>query len=445
LGIVIIALAVGMTVFSQACGQRRGRPSASGDSSSKPSTTFPHTRYINPLYRRHLDDIVPGLNTRVRVLAPTRFDWEWAMPPGLLAITPKEVMVGYDPTQTTYQLFVPHNYRLARSSPLVLFLSTSASPEELSSWAAVCRKYDVLYASPHEAGDTCPAAKRLRIALDVLDDVRRRLNVDTDRVYIGGLSEGGRTACEVAYAFPEFIGGLVAVGGASPLRGEPWMRDRVVERLSVALVTGQLDFAKGEMETYRFPILRDLEVRSKLWMPHIGHTMPPSRVVEEIYLWLEAEAANRRALGVKYPLARIPESSYPATDAWSVGVVDEAMARMTADKTRESGLMQLQGVVQRWKGSEGARAAEKILADNAAGARAWQNVYARRQQDFFFREAKALDAYLDGPLPPRDERRKAALLRMALELWKQVLDHGADTDEGRKAKRRVDALNKVVE
>ena len=84
------------------------------------------------------------------------------MPPGLLAMTPKEVMAGYDPTQTNYQLFVPHSYRLARSSPLILFLSASASPEEFASWAAVCRKYDVLFASPHDAGNNTPAAKRLR-------------------------------------------------------------------------------------------------------------------------------------------------------------------------------------------------------------------------------------------------------------------------------------------
>jgi hypothetical protein len=118
---------------------------------------------------------------------------------------------------------------------------------------------------------------------------------------------------------------------------------------------------------------------------------------------------------------------------------------MTADKTRESGLMQLEGVVRRWKASEGARAAERILADNAAGPRAWQLVYARRQQDFFYREAKAIDTYLEGPLPQPDERRKAALLGVALELWKQVLEHGADTDEGRKAKRRVEQLKKILE
>jgi predicted esterase len=406
---------------------------------------MPRYHYVNPLYRRHLDDIVPGLNPRVRVLAPTRFDCEWALPPGLAALTPKEVMTGYDPTQTCYQLFVPANFRLARSSRLILFVSASASPEEFSSWAAVCRKYDVLYASPHEAGDNTPAAKRLRIALDVLDDIRRRLNVDTDRVYIGGLSEGGRTASEVAYAFPEFIGGLVAVGGASPLRGEPWMRDRVRERLSVALVTGQLDFARAEMENYRYPVLHDLEVRSKLWIPNVGHTLPPPRVLEEVYLWLEADVAGRRALGAKYPLARIPEGSYPAIDTWSNGVVEEAKDRMKADATRDSGLMQLEGVVRRWKGSEAARIAEKILAENAAGARAWQNVYARRQQDFFFREAKAMDAYLDGALPPRDQRRKAGLLRVSLELWQQVLDHGPDTVAGQKAKKRVDELKKLVE
>jgi pimeloyl-ACP methyl ester carboxylesterase len=444
-GVMLLAMAMMGLLPSIAFGQRRTRPTAPRESPSSSSTFVPRSHYVNPLYRHHLDDIVPGLNPRVRVLAPTRFDWEWATPPGLLALTPKDVMAGYDSTQIHYQLFLPPNYRLAGSSALILFVSASPSPDEFASWAAVCRKYDVLYASPHVAGDNTPAIKRLRIALDVLDDVRRRLNVDTDRVYVGGLSEGGRTASEVAYAFPEFIGGLVAVGGASPLRGEPWMRDRVRERLSVALVTGQMDVARAEMENYRYPVLQGLEVRSKLWTPNVGHTMPPARVLEDVYLWLEGEAASRRALGTRHPVARIPEGSYPAADAWSTGVVQEAKVRMRADATREVGLMQFEGVARRWKGSEGAREAERILADNGAGARAWQVVYARRQQDFFFREAKSMDAYLDGALPPRDQGRKAALLRVALDLWKHVLDNGADTVEGQKAKKRVDELKRLLD
>jgi len=126
-------------------------------------------------------------------------------------------------------------------------------------------------------------------------------------------------------------------------------------------------------------------------------------------------------------------------------VVEEARSRLANEKTRESGLMQLEGVVRRWKGSAGAAAAERILGENAAGAGAWQNIYSRRQQDFFFKEAKALDAYLDGPLSAPDQRRKVQLMRVALDLWKQVVDHGADTNEGKQAKARVDELKKLLE
>jgi predicted esterase len=430
--------------FSQGKARHVGTtPGATTPTATK--TPAPTLRYVPPVYRRYRDEIVAGLNPSVRVQAPARFDWAWATPPGLVVQTPKEVMAGYDSTRTRYQLFVPVSYKHARSSPLILFLSSADIPDEFASWATVCRKHDVLYASAHEAGDNCPATKRLRIALDVFDDIRRRMNVDTDRVYLGGFSEGARTACEAVYAFPEFAGGLVAVGGASPLRGEPWLRDRVQERLSIALLTGNLDYSRGEMESYRFPVLHELQVRSKLWVPRVGHAMPPASVLEEVFVWLEADSIRRKALGQAYPTARVAEGAFPSPQSWSNRLVEEAKGRLAVEKTRDSGLMQLEGVVRRWKGSEGAIAAEKILAENAAGAGAWQNVYVRRQQEFFFQEAKGMDAYLDGPLSPRDPRRKVSLIRISLDLWKQVLDSGADTREGKLAKTRVEELKRLLD
>jgi predicted esterase len=448
---LLLALGIGLSWCGMAEAQKRTRGGGgSTDTTPRstvtvPSTPTPHFRYVYPLAYRRRDEIVAGLNPSVRVLAPTRFDWEWAMPPGLAALTPKTVMAGYDSTQVRYQLFVPPTYRPAKPSPLILFLSGGNNPEEFASWAAVCRKHAVLYASAHEAGDNCPPARRLRIALDVLDDIRRRMNVDTDRIYVGGFSEGARTACEIVYAYPEFVGGLVAVGGGSPMRGEPWLRDRVQERGSVALVTGNMDYARTELERYRYPVLHELEIRAKMWIPAVGHAMPPAGVLEDVFVWLELDTIRRRVLGVKYPLTRIPEGAYPAADTWSNGIVEEAKARLADDKTRESGLMQLEGVIRRWKGSEAARNAEKILADNAGGAGGWQNVYARRQRQFFFAEAQSLDSFLEGDLPLRDQRRKAALLKVSLDLWKQVLEHGADTREGKLAKKRVEELKKALD
>jgi hypothetical protein len=433
-GLLLLACGLGLPVGGEGLAQRRVGPGTYGP--ARP--LGPPRRALVPLRRPHKDDLGPGLHPRVRVQAQTRFDWGFA----LGAAAPAEAPAKYDPTQVYYQLFVPQTYRPALASPLILFVSASNDPDELGAWLAVCRKYGVLYASPHEAGDRCPPAKRLRMALDVLDDVRRRLNVDTDRVYVGGLSEGARTACAVSYAFPEFIGGVVAVAGASSLREEPMLRDRVRERLSVALVVGDRDQARAEMERYRLPVLLDLEVRAKLWLGRGARLMPQPSVLEEVFVWLEAEKGNRRALGEKYPAARVAEGSYPSAQAWAREVVEEAKERLEAAGTREGGLMQLDGVVRRWKGGPAAREAKKLLEGRKGTG--WEKVHARRQQGFFFREATALDAWLEGPLPLHVQRSKPILLKASMELWKQVLEHDPDTREGLQAEKKVTELKKLL-
>ena len=54
-----------------------------------------------------------------------------------------------------------------------------------------CAKSGFILAGPRAAGNRCPIRKRVRIVLDVLDDVRRRYRTDPDRTYIAGFSGGG--------------------------------------------------------------------------------------------------------------------------------------------------------------------------------------------------------------------------------------------------------------
>src|SRR5262249_39842419 len=112
---------------------------------------------------------------------------------------------------------------------------------------------------------------------------------------------------------------------------------------------------------------------------------------------------------------------------------------------RETGLMQLEGVTRRWRGSEAARRAEKLLDEHDARQKnSWQSVYDRRQLEFFHLDAKGLDEYLAGALSPRDLLRKPALVAENLRLWELVEKHGADTPAGRQASRRLEELRKLV-
>ena len=67
--------------------------------------------------------------------------------------------------------------------------------------------------------------------------------------------------------------------GSYSLRDEPWVRLRVAERLSVALLEGETDWLRAETEREYLPVMNAYQVRAKLITYPGGHTIarPPSR------------------------------------------------------------------------------------------------------------------------------------------------------------------------
>jgi pimeloyl-ACP methyl ester carboxylesterase len=382
-----------------------------------------------------------GYNARVRVLLGSRLGPTFATSADVLAATPRTALLDYLSNRQHYQLFVPPTYRANQPHALIVLVSASGTPGEWARFEPLCRKYGVVFASPYDAGDDCAPGRRLRIALDVLEDVRQRLNVDTDRIYLAGFAGGARIASDIAFSYPEFIGGLLAIGGAGGLREEPWLRDRVAERLSVALACGELSPARSLVERWRFPPLRDAGVRAKLWLsPLLGQAVPPAGTLEQMLLWLEAGRLQRRALGGRYPPARMAEGSVPAPQTWAAGVVEEARKRLADRKKRESGLMQLEGVTRRWKDTPAAEQAARLVKEHAD----WRKVHARRQAEHAYLEAKALDAYLANPRALVDVLSQPALWQLAVRRWEEVDRHGPDTPEGKEARKRLTELRKLV-
>lgn len=407
-------------------------------------TTQPRRNFANWGPNNIRPAIIHGTNPRVRVLLPSRLDWSYATSTAALTTAPAETRL-HDATRVVYQLWVPRLYRHTVAHPLVLFISTKPFPDEGNAWVDICAKHALMLATV-TAGNNQHPAQRMQAALDVLDDLRRRMSIDTDRIYLAGLGDGARTASEVAFAYPEFVGGVLTIGGASSPRQEPWMRERTKERLSVAYITGGADPSRREIEALRYPVTRDLGVRTRLWSaPLQANAMPSSSVLEEAFLWLEAGRGPRRALALTNPTARMAEGVVPLPEVWARGVFEEAKARLNDKRQQELGLMQLEGVATRWRGTEAGRAAKKLLEAHDQHAKVkWKEIYNRTQQRFTYLEAKAFGEYVGGPLPARDLPRKTALLQELVGLWERVETYGSDTDEGREATSRLEDLRKQI-
>jgi predicted esterase len=385
-----------------------------------------------------------GHQPDVAVAEPTRIDWVFAVANQSLAEPPADWMPDYRSTNQKYELFVPGNYDESKSWPLVLFISAGDRPAGFAQWKAVCEQEGVLFASPHGAGNSVDTKKRVRIILDVLDDVRRKYNVDPDRTYIGGFSGGGRIACAIGFSLPEYFGGVIPVCSAGDLRDESWLRHRVIDRLSVAHLTGENDFNRGEVERFRGPMLADVGVRSKVWVaPKMGHGIPDSKVLLEASQWLDESSAARGQLAKRYPATRAAGVP-PTREEQAKLLAEEAEQRLAKRETKYSGLMLLKGVLDRWPDLPPAAAAKKVLLEAEQSAdTAWQADDIAEQRKFLIARARRLSDYALGPLPDQYANQRKDMAAAAAELWNLVIEDGQDAKAVAEGKAALPKLREI--
>ena len=395
-------------------------------------------------------ELTKGFQPQVQVGQPTRLDWTFALSNQSLAEPPADWLKqgglkDYDSTKQSYQLFIPNSYRVGKPLPLILFFSASDKPSGWTAWKQTCESQGVAFAGLVDAGNNCPTPRRIRIALDVLDDVRRKCPIDADRTYTSGFSGGGRMACLLAFSLPELFGGTVPLCASGDLREEPWRQQRVMDRLSVALMTGENDFNRGEVQRYRGPLLEGLGVRTKVWVtPGLGHGQPPPAALLEAYRWLEEGAASRQRLAKLYPASQLTGQQALTRQEAAAQLLAEARERIKKPETLHSGLMQLMGVRVRWADLPASAEATKILLEfDARPDHPWEADDIALQRRTLIAQARATDSYADGPFPKQYAAERPQVIQAALNLWQQVLADGQDAKAVEQAKQRIPILEKM--
>lgn len=388
-----------------------------------------------------------GHRKSVDVQGATRIDWVFAVANQSPAEPPADWLPKYDSTQQKYELFVPPKHKPAQAAPLLLFISPSKQPTGLAQWKSVCEEHGLIFASPFEAGNECDTRQRVRIVLDVLDDVRRRYAIDPDRTYIGGFSGGGRIACAIAFSLPEYFGGIVPICAAGDLRDETWLKHRVQARLSVAHLTGETDFNRGEIERYRGPLLADVGVRSKVWtIDGLGHAIPGSKSLDTAYRWLEEGLKVRQTFAQEFPASRVDSQSAFTREEFAAALSAEAKQRVANPATYYSGLMQYKGIYERWPGLPVALAAIKVLrAADEANPKTWEVEDIAEQRVLLVSGARRLSDYALGPLPPQYAAQRGKMAEAALKQWQLVVADGQDAQAVADSKEIVPKLQAIAE
>ena len=389
----------------------------------------------------------PGHQPEAKVTAATGIDWVFAVSNQSPAAPPEDWLKGYDSAEQTFELYVPRGLKKDQGAGLIRFISPSERGSGLEAFRKVCDEQKLLFASPHKAGNNTDTKQRVRIVLDVLDEVRRQQKIDPDRTYIGGFSGGGRIACAIGFSLPEYFGGVIPVCAAGDLRDETWLQQRVIDRLSVAHLTGESDFNRGEVERFRGPLLAAVGGRSKVFLaPKSGHAIPPAALVSEAVRWLDSGVDARRKLAKEYPASRVAGDSSPSREELAAAILKEGKSRVAQKKTTWSGLMQLKGVLDRWPDLPAADEAKKLLlAQEQAADQNWQEEDVAWQRKLLIARAKALSDYATGPLPQQYSAQRPDMAKAAISMWQQILGDGQDKAAVAEGEKRLPELNKLLE
>ncbi len=128
----------------------------------------------------------------------------------------------------TYQLQLPPEYRHGRPYPLLIVLHQAgeSAKEMLARWSESAAEHGYILVAPQWQSDGAMSGgytfseQEHAVVLDTLRDLRRRFNVDEDRVFLFGLGDGGAMAFDVGLGHPDLFAGVLPMGAAPQFNAE---------------------------------------------------------------------------------------------------------------------------------------------------------------------------------------------------------------------------------
>ncbi|MEQ1855876.1 MAG: hypothetical protein ABL963_05350 [Longimicrobiales bacterium] len=198
----------------------------------------------------------------------------------------------YDLSEESFSLYVPPSYD-PEGEPFGVVIWVSASdrgaiPDELR---AVFDERRLIWIGPNNAGNARHLFQRTGLALDAAVNAREMYNVDPNRVFVSGLSGGGKVAALLAIDWSDVFSGAFPIIGMTtylpvPLESNPGqsvfqfpapasdLLDRA-RRQPFVILTGSGDFNREECRlsavAYALDGFTDLHLVDVSGM---GHEMP---------------------------------------------------------------------------------------------------------------------------------------------------------------------------
>ncbi len=176
----------------------------------------------------------------------------------------------------TWEVYVPDNYRPEIPTGLMVYISPMPSGKIPPRWKSVMGKRNMIWIAARHSGNRVLVVRRGIYALVAPALAGKYYTIDPDRIYLSGLSGGGRVASKLATDYPQVFKGAIYNSGADFWDEGTSKPLDLIKQNHYVFITGTKDFALRPTKKAHQQYLRAGVENSKLMiirgMPHKNPT-----------------------------------------------------------------------------------------------------------------------------------------------------------------------------
>lgn len=201
-----------------------------------------------------------------------------------------------------FSVRLPKDYSARSPAGLLVWISPMNTGDTPRCFVPALDGMNIICVGAFESGNSRMVTNRQQLALDGVASASRLYHVDPRRVYVTGMSGGGRVSSMMLACFPDVFTGAVPIVGLSCYQAVPsgtgkfWPAGYVKPKPEMfnlfktrrmAAMTGRKDFNEVEMQQAT-SILKMDGVKIKLYDDTVmGHDMPPPEHFTEAISWVD--------------------------------------------------------------------------------------------------------------------------------------------------------------
>ncbi len=208
--------------------------------------------------------VAPGLASYIFSRTTADFDAKTFRPTGPFVREDKNLDV-------QYRARVPENYTKDEPFGLFVWISHGDGPGIPKVYRELMDKHRLIGISAANSGNDHPSAYRVGYAIQAVELMKQRYNIDPDRVYVSGHSGGGRMASYAMMLYSEVFSGGMPVCGANEVAS----KDRLAKPAMVgrfAFLTGEKDYNKpGTQKVFNAYSKMGFNYLKYIEQPGLGH------------------------------------------------------------------------------------------------------------------------------------------------------------------------------